>query len=109
MLNFTSEEKKVVLFILGLAFCGLALNCLIKVNAGVKSIVYPQVQLVRIDLNKISIKEIAKIKGVSLKLAERIIEYRNLHSEFSNLKELKEIKGIGEQRYEKLKEIFFVK
>lgn len=109
MLNFTSEEKKVVLFLLGLAFCGLALNCLIKVNASVKKIVYPQVQLSKIDLNKINKKEIAKIKGVSLRLAERIIEYRNLHNEFSNLEELKEIKGIGQQRYEKLKEIFFVK
>jgi competence ComEA-like helix-hairpin-helix protein len=109
MLNLTSEEKRVVLFFLGLAFCGLALNCLIKVNVGVKRIVYPQVQLAKINLNEISLYELFKIKGISKKLAAQIIEYRNLHSEFSNLKELKEIKGIGEQRYEKLKEIFFVK
>jgi competence protein ComEA len=109
MLNFTSEEKKVVLFLLGLAFCGLALNCLIKVNAGVKSIVYPQVQLAKINLNKISLDELSKIKGISKKLAAKIIEYRNLHGEFSNLEELNEVKGIGKQRYEKVKEIFFLK
>jgi competence ComEA-like helix-hairpin-helix protein len=109
MLNLTAEEKKVVGFFLGLVFCGLALNCLIKVNAGIKEIICPQVQLAKINLNKIRLYELSKIKGISKKLAAAIIEYRNLHSEFSNLEELKEIKGIGKQRYEKLKEIFFVK
>lgn len=108
MLNLTLEEKKVVWFLLGLAFCGLALNCLIKINASVKRIVYPQVQLAKINLNKISLDELSKIKGISKKLAIGIIEYRNLHNEFSNLEELKEIKGIGEQRYAKLKDMFFL-
>jgi len=108
VVDFTPEEKKVILFILGLAFCGLALNNLAKANCRVEKIVYPQVQLARINLNKIGLAELARFKCVSAKLAQRIIEYRNLRKEFTSLEELKEVKGIGQKRYEKLKEIFFV-
>jgi len=108
VLDFTPEEKKVILFILGLAFCGLALNNLIKANCRVEKVVYPQVQLARISLNKVSLAELIRFKCVSQKLAQSIVEYRNLRKEFASLEELKEVKGIGAKRYEKLKELFFV-
>ncbi len=108
MLDFTSEEKKVVLFVLGLAFCGLIMSNLVKINSHIEKIINPQVQLAKINLNKINPDELVKIKCVSVKLAQRIIEYRNLHKQFSSLEELKEVKGVGEKRYEKLKEIFFI-
>lgn len=108
MLNFTPEEKRVVLFLLGLAFCGLALSNLAKANCRVEKIVYPQAQLARINLNQVTLAELIRFKCVSAKLAQAIVEHRNLHKEFASLEELKEIKGIGDKRYEKLKEIFFV-
>lgn len=108
MFNFTPEEKKVILFILGLAFCGLALSNLAKASCRVKKMVYPQVQLAKINLNQVTLAELIQFKCVSVKLAQRIIEYRNLRKKFAGLEELKEVKGIGDQRYEKLKEIFFV-
>ncbi len=108
MLNFTPEERRVVLFLLGLAFCGLALNNLAKASCRVEKIVYPQVQLARINLNQVSLDELIRFKCVPARLAQAIIEYRNLRKEFASLEELKEVKGIGDKRYEKLKEIFFV-
>ena len=108
MFNFTNQERKAILFILGLALSGLVLNNLIKVNARLKTIVYPAMQLAKLDLNKISLAELVSTKHVSLELAQRILEYRNLHRKFNSLEELKEVKGIGNQRYEKLKELFFV-
>lgn len=108
MFNFTPEEKKVILFILGLAFCGLALSNLAKAGCRVERIVYPQVQLAKINLNRVTLAELTRFKCVSAKLAQAIREYRNLGKKFSSLEELKEVKGIGEKRYEKLKEIFFV-
>ncbi|MDP2767406.1 MAG: helix-hairpin-helix domain-containing protein [Candidatus Methanoperedens sp.] len=108
MLNFTPEERKVTLFLLGLALCGLVLNNLIKVNCRIAGVIYPQIQLARLNLNKVSLAELIEAKCVPVKLAQRIIEYRNLRKEFSSLEELKEVKGIGDQRYGKLKELFFV-
>ncbi len=108
MLNFTPEERKVTLFLLSLAFCGLVLSNLVKVNCRLAAIVYPQVQLARLNLNKVSLSELAGAKCVPLKLAQRIIEYRNFRQEFGSLEELKEVKGIGPQRFEKLKEVFYI-
>jgi competence protein ComEA len=108
MLNLTPEERRVVLFILSLAFCGLALNNLVKVNQRLEKIVYPPVQLARINLNKVSLNELTGLKCIPAKLAQRILEYRNLRHEFTSLEELKEVKGVGDRRYEKLKEIFFI-
>jgi hypothetical protein len=108
MLNFTSEERKVILFLLGLALCGLVLNNLIKINCRIQRLVYPSMQLAKLNLNKVSLAELVATKSVSMTLARRILEYRNLRKELSSLEELKEVKGIGDQRYEKLKELFFI-
>lgn len=108
MLNFTPEEKKATLFLLGLALCGLILSNLIKVNCRIERMVYPEIQLAKLNLNKVGLAELAETKCFSVELARRILEYRNLHKEFSCLEELKEVKGIGEQRYKKLKELFFI-
>ncbi|MDD5281323.1 MAG: helix-hairpin-helix domain-containing protein [Candidatus Omnitrophica bacterium] len=108
MINFTPEEKRVILFLLIIAFCGITLNNLAKLNYRVKKLFCPQVYLARIDLNKISLEELIKIRCLPVKTSQRIIAYRLQHGNFSSLEALKEIRGIGDQRYEKLKDIFFV-
>lgn len=108
MVNFTPEERKVILFLLSLCFSGLILSNLIKARPQVKRIVYPEVELARVNLNKISLEEIQRLSLVPPKITRQIIEYRNLHQRFTSLEELKDVKGIGPKRYEKLKGIFFV-
>jgi len=61
MLDFTPEEKKVILFLLIIAFCGVTLNNLAKLNCRVKKLFCPQASLARIDLNKISLEELIKL------------------------------------------------
>ncbi|MDD5128865.1 MAG: helix-hairpin-helix domain-containing protein [Candidatus Omnitrophica bacterium] len=108
MLNLTPEEKKVILFFLIIAFCGITLNNLAKLNCRVEKLFCPPANLSRIDLNRISLEELINTRCLSVKTAQRIIAYRQEHGNFSSLEELREVKGIGEQRYEILKGIFFV-
>jgi len=108
MVNFTPEERKVILFLLYLCFCGLILSNLIKARPQIKGIVYPGVELARLNLNKISLEEIQRLSLIPPKITSQIIEYRNIHQKFTSLEELKDVKGIGPKRYEKLKNIFFV-
>jgi len=108
MIEFTPEEKRAVLFICGMALCGLFLNSLIKANPHFKKMVYPQIELARIELNKADFNELSGLKCISASLAQRIIDYRTKHNGFISLDELKNVKGIGEKRFEKLKNIFFV-
>ncbi len=107
-MNLTPEEKKVTLFLLAFAFCGIILNSLIKLNCRLSGMIYPQVRLAQLNLNQVSLSEISKIQLIPPSITRAIIEYRNLHQGFSSLEELQEVPGIGPQRFEKLKEIFFV-
>ena len=43
------------------------------------------------------------MNGIGEAIAQRIIDYRNEHP-FSSLEELKEVKGIGDKLYEKIKD-----
>jgi len=108
MFSFTPQEKKAILFIFAVAFCGLALQNLAKVNFRVKKILCPEPGLSKLNLNKISLVELLETRSVASRTAERIIAYRLEHGEFGELEDLKEVKGIGQARYEKLKELFFV-
>jgi len=53
-------------------------------------------QTISINLNKAGAKEIAKaLKGVGLKKAQAIVEYREKHGDFKAVEELASVKGIG--------------
>lgn len=56
-----------------------------------------------ISINSAGIDELITLPNIGPKIAERIIEYRNKYG-FKSLDELKNVKGIGEKTYEKLKQ-----
>lgn len=60
----------------------------------------------KLNLNQATYEDLLCAKGITPKLAKKIIEYRLEHGPFRNAEELKDIKGIGEFRYEKLKNLF---
>lgn len=55
-----------------------------------------------VSINSASIEELDTLKGIGPSIAQRIIDYRQLHS-FQSLDDLKEVKGIGDKLFEKIK------
>ena len=51
--------------------------------------------LLGIDINKATVEELKELKGLGVKKAEMIIQYRNEHKCFKNKEELLNVKGIG--------------
>ena len=56
------------------------------------------------DLNKADKIELDALPGIGPSLAQRIIEYREEHGAFTDIEQLKEVKGIGDALFEKLQD-----
>jgi comEA protein len=58
----------------------------------------------RVNINKASAAELAKLQKVGPKFAVRIIEYRQKYGPFKLTEELMEIRGIGPRTYDKIRD-----
>lgn len=56
-----------------------------------------------ISINSATLEELDTLKGVGPALANRILEYRATRS-FQSLEDLKNVKGIGDKMFEKIKD-----
>ena len=57
-----------------------------------------------ISLNHASKEQLMTIKGIGPKTADKIIDYRNEHP-FATIEEIKEVSGIGEKTYLRIREL----
>ena len=58
----------------------------------------------KINLNKATASELAQLKGVGMKYAERIVEFRNKNGPFKQVEDLLKVQGIGPKTLEKNKD-----
>lgn len=103
---FTRQERKVILFLMSTALIGLGADFIIKINPQAKKFIRTDEIIAKININKAGFEDLVQIKGISPKLARSIIAYRDKYGFFRELEGLKEIKGIGEVRYGKIKDCF---
>ena len=62
----------------------------------------------KVDLNKATVKELVKLKGIGKKYAERIIEYREKNGDFEKIEDLMKVKGIGQKKFDAIKDFISV-
>jgi competence ComEA-like helix-hairpin-helix protein len=108
MFTLTREERHVVLFLITIALLGIGIDFLAKKCLPAKSIAQFNQELGKIDLNSADKELLMSLPGIGEKLAGRIIEYRDEHAGFCKMEELKNIKGITESRYGKIKDYLIV-
>ena len=58
----------------------------------------------KVNINKASAAELAKLQKVGPKFAVRIIEYRQKYGPFKLTEELMEIRGIGPRTYDRIRD-----
>ena len=66
-------------------------------------LVVPGFALAAINLNTATKDELVALPGVGPAKAQAIVDYRKAHGAFKSVEELKDVKGIGAKRYEKIK------
>jgi len=57
----------------------------------------------KIDINTAGLEDLVSLKGVGGKMAARIVEYRLSHGAFASIEEIKNVKGIGQSLFDKIK------
>ena len=109
MFSLTQQERQVILFLVCAALVGMGVNFFLKKYSHIKAISVFYQDIGKIDINRADKNLLMSVPGIGEKLGQRIIEYRNKQEGFHTIEELKNIRGITEYRYEKIKDVFVVK
>jgi len=106
--KFTKEEKIALIFIIASLFLGMAIIAFKNIHPQAGDVInFDWKEVVaskKININEASLKELIKLNRVGPALAGRIISYRKKYGPFKEPEEIKNVKGIGEKTYEKMKE-----
>ena len=81
-------------------------TCLLMVCAGTATAESSKGQL---NINKAGVDELTTLPGVGSQAAAKIVEYREQVGRFRTIEDIMKVKGIGEKKYEVLKELITVK
>ena len=57
-----------------------------------------------VNINTASAEELATLEDIGEKTAQNIVEYRDANGPFAAIEDIKNVKGIGEKKFEKIKE-----
>lgn len=62
-----------------------------------------------VNINTANETELEELPGIGASIAGRIIEYRNKNGKFKSIEDIKNVTGIGDSKFEKIKESIRVK
>ena len=63
----------------------------------------------KVNINEAKQEDFEQLPGIGPSIAKKIIEYREQNGKFTSIDELQEVKGIGESKFENIKEYIMVK
>lgn len=62
----------------------------------------------KVNINRAKVDELDELPGIGPSTAQKIIDYRSEHGSFKSINELTSVTGIGEKKFEKIKELITV-
>lgn len=92
-----------IVFLLIIALTGISVNFLRKKFSRVKVVANFYQDIGKVNLNTADKNTLLSLPGIGKKMAQRIIAYRQQQMGFQDIEELKQIKGMNEYKYNKIK------
>lgn len=83
-------------------------NASSQINTGTKEVASNTKTQGKININTATEEELDTLPGIGPSTAAKIIEYRKENGKFKNIEEIKEVSGIGDAKYEKIKELIII-
>jgi len=118
VLYLTKQEKIILLFLVFSFATGLAISIYRKTEQKLDLKVVPfEIKAAPEELNEFigqnkfininspKVEELKRLPGVGKELASKIVEYHKIHGAFGAKEELMRVKGIGEKKFKKLKNL----
>ena len=68
-----------------------------------------QTKQIKVNINTANEEKLKTLPGVGDSMAKKIVAYRNKNGKFNTLEDLKKVNGIGESKYNSLKEYITIK
>lgn len=62
----------------------------------------------RLNINRASVSQLSALDGIGDTLAQRIVDYRDKNGDFKSTRDILNVKGIGETKYNKFKDYITV-
>ena len=103
--NLTSFEKRIILYLTISLIVGATLKFYGHFNAGNYEV---KTSMRKININEADLQDLVSIPGIGVKTARAIIEYRHKHGPFASIDEIKNVKGIGEKKFGRIKDYIVV-
>ena len=105
---FTKDERRVIVFVLAVLFIGAAMLYAKRVYPARLTLLTFDEDAVsnfkKVNINTADLQQLTELNGIGPMLGTRIISYRNEHGPFRRPDEIKNVRGIGEKTFEKMKE-----
>lgn len=98
-------RKSLFLIFLALLLAG---SYVVPVMAAPPAQSQPSGQTDKVDLNSASQRQLEELPGIGPRTAERIIQFREENGPFRRIEDLMNVRGIGEKKFERLKELIRV-
>lgn len=110
MFNLEKRERFIILFLIVTLLAGLSVmlyrNARPIIDVKIRAFDYtrPSGAVKKININEADEAALAGLPGVGKALALRIIEYRTRQGDFRFIEEIKKVKGIKDNLFEKIKD-----
>ncbi len=62
-----------------------------------------------VNINTADAQQLQALPGIGPAISERIIQYRQAHGPFKTTEDIKKVQGIGDKKYEAIKDLITVK
>lgn len=89
--------RTVISIMLTMAILLMPSIALATANANEKAVKTTSTVQTKVNVNSASIKQLSALKGIGIKRAEAIVEYRSTYGKFKSVDDLLNVKGIGEK------------
>lgn len=118
MFDLTHQEKIIIIFLTSAFILGLGINSYKKSHAEVRLSVESYEDKAKIkdldavtsrwslvNINSLDTEELSRLSGIGKVLAREIVQYHKIHGPFTLKEDLMRVKGIGEKKFEKIKDL----